>query len=119
MAMQKEWKTTVAATVAGEDLARGDFIAALNEIVETPPFWWDCSDGSVSPEEPVRTRYTAGNAGEPCKVIGVCLPFVYALTHRKQVVVIDTRRQQIVRLDRDCARAIWKKMKRHSKKSRR
>ena len=119
MAMQKEWKTTVAATVAGEDLACGDFIAALNEIVETPPFWWDCSDGSVSPEEPVRTRYTAGNAGEPCKVIGVCLPFVYALTHRKKVVVIDTRRQQIVRLDRDCARAIWKKMKRHSKKSRR
>jgi len=56
-----------------------------------------------------------GNArletGQPYKVIGVCLPFVNAKTHRGRGVVIDTRPRQLVRLDQACASVVWGKMK--------
>ena len=118
VATQPDLETTVAARVAGEDIACGDFVAVMNEIVELPSFLWGCSGVSLAPDEPVRIRYVASDAGQPYKVIGVCLPFVYAKTHRGRVVVIDTRQRQLVRLDQDCARAVWQTMKASLKKAR-
>ncbi len=102
---------SVAARVAGEDIARGDFVAVTNEIMELPSYYWSYSGAMLPPEEPVRIRFTARNAGQPYKVLGVCLPFVYAKTHRGRLIVIDTRQKQLVRLDRECARTVWQKMK--------
>ena len=110
--------TTMAARVAGEDIAGGDYVTVMNEIIELPSFLWCCSDASLAPDELVRLRCTARNAGQPYKVIGVCLPFVYGKTPRGRITVIDTRQQQIVRLDKDCANAVWAKMKSSSKKTR-
>ena len=45
--LQAEVKT--AATVAGEDLARGDFVSLLNETVEFPSFLWNCCDSTLPP----------------------------------------------------------------------
>jgi hypothetical protein len=115
---QAELQTTVAARIAGEDIACGDFVAVMNEIVELPSFLWSCSGVSLAPDEPVRIRCAANDAGHPYKVIGVCLPFIYAKTHRGRVIVIDTRQRQLVRLDRDCARTVWRKMKSRSRKAR-
>ena len=110
-ATQSALETTVAARVAGEDIACGDFVAVMSEIVELPSFLWDSTAASLAPDETVRLRLVPADAGQPYKVIAVCLPFVYVKTHRGSVVIIDSRRRQLVRLDYHCARGVWKKLK--------
>jgi len=111
--------TTVAARIAGEDIACGDFVSVLNEIVELPSFLWNGSAVSLSAEQPVRICYAASDAGHPKKVIGICLPFVYVRTPNGSVTTIDTRQRQLVRLNEDCASAVWNELtKSRSKKKR-
>ena len=100
-----------AATVAGEDLAYGDYIALLNETVDFPSFLWDACGASLSPHELVRLKVIPDNAGYPLRVIAICLPFVYAKTPSGETATIDTRRTQLVRLHRKCAKAIWKELR--------
>jgi hypothetical protein len=102
---------SAAATVAGEDLACGDYVALLNETVDFPSFLWDACGASLSPHELVRVKLIPGNAGHPLKVIAICLPFVYVKTPSGETATIDTRRTQLVRLNRKCAKAIWKKLR--------
>ena len=107
---------SVAARVAGEDIACGDFVTVTNEVVELPSFLWCSSAVGLAADEPIRLRFMARDAGVPLKVIGVCLPFVYARTSRGGVVTVDTRQNQLVRLDKECARAVWQQMKLVSRK---
>ncbi len=109
-------QTTVAARIAGEDINRGDYVTVLNEIVELPSFLWSCSSVSLAADEPVRTRYLPRDAGQPYKVIAVCLPFVYTKRPRGGVVAIDTRQQQLVRLDYDSGRSVWRQIRKGLKK---
>jgi hypothetical protein len=102
---------TVAATIAGEDLACGDFVARLNETNELPSFLWDSCGASLSPYELVRLKIIPASAGDPLKVIAVCLPFVYAKAPRGETVTIDTRRTQLVRLHRKSAKVVWKALR--------
>lgn len=111
-------ETTLAASVAGEDIACGDFIAVMNEVIELPSYLWSGCDISLPSDEPVRLRFLPCDSGEPRKVIAVCLPFVYAKKPNGSVVTLDVRRYQLLRLDRACARAAWKARK-PSKKRRR
>ncbi len=104
-------ETTLAASVAGEDIACDDFIAVMNEIVELPSYLWSGCDVSLPPDELVRLRFLPCDAGEPRKVIAVCLPFVYAKEPDGSVVTLDVRRHRLMRLDRSCARAAWKQRK--------
>jgi hypothetical protein len=101
---------TTSATVVGEDLASGDYVSLLNEIVEFPSFMWDSCGSSLSPYELVRLRVIPAGAGQPLRVIAICLPFVYAKTPSGEMATIDVRRTQLVRLDRKCAKAIWKEL---------
>lgn len=112
-----ESTTTVAARVAGEDISCGDFVTVLNETIELPSFLWSCSAVSLPPEEPVRIRYAADDAGWPRQVIGICLPFIYVKTHIGVVMPIDTRQRQLVRLDEACARNVWDELKPPKQKS--
>lgn len=104
-------ETTVASRIAGEDIACGDFVTVTSRIVEAPSFLWHHSETWLAPEEPVRIRFFAEDAGQPYKVIGVCLPFVYVKKYCGSLLILDTRQRQLVRLDRECARAIWKELK--------
>jgi hypothetical protein len=106
---------SAAATIAGEDLASGDYIALLNQTVDFPSFLWDACGASLSPHELVRLKVIPGNAGRPMRVIAICLPFVYAKTPKGKTATIDTRRTQLVRLDRKCAKVIWKELRRAPK----
>jgi hypothetical protein len=101
---------SAAATVAGEDLAGGDYVSLLNETVGFPSFLWDSCGAALSPHELVHLKVIPANAGHPLKVIAVCLPFVYAATPAGEMATIDTRRTQLVRLNRRCAKVIWKKL---------
>lgn len=115
---ETQFQTTVAARIAGEDLRRGDFVTVLNESFELPPFLWNCSDVALPADEPVCIRYMARDAGQPYKVIDVCLPFVYAKRATGGINIIDTRRQQLVRLDADRGRKVWKGIRKILKKKR-
>lgn len=109
--------TTVAARVAGEDIAKSDYVTILSEIIELPSFLWGCSSISLPADEPVRTRYLPRAVGEPHKVVAICLPFVYAKRPKGKLVAFDTRQQQLVRLDAATGRSLWNKMRKARKKS--
>lgn len=102
---------SVAATVAGEDLACGNYVALLNETVDFPSFLWDACGASLSPHELVRLKVIPSTAGHPMRVIAICLPFVYAETPSGEITTIDTRRAQLVKLHRKCAKVVWKELK--------
>ena len=108
--------TTVAARIAGEDIAKGDYVSILSEIIELPSYLWDCSGIAQPIDELVRLRYLPRAAGEPHKVVAVCLPFVYAKRPKGNLIAFDTRQQQLVRLDRDNGRSLWKQMGKTTKK---
>ena|SRR5208283_1533592 len=106
---------TAASRVAGEDLACGDYVSLLNETVDLPSFLWDSCGAALLPHELVRLRVIPANAGHPRKVIAICLPFVYVKTPSGEMAVIDTRRTQLVRLNRKCAKVIWKELQSRAK----
>jgi hypothetical protein len=100
----------VAATIAGEDLACGDYVALLNETIDCPSFLWNASDTRLSPHELVRLKVIPATAGEPLRVIAICLPFVYAKTPGGETVTVDTRRTQLVKLHRKIAKVVWREL---------
>jgi hypothetical protein len=108
---QLQPETSAAATIAGEDLAVGDYVALLNEMVELPSFLWDACGASLSPHELVRLKVIPKTAGHPLRVVAVCLPFVYTKTPGGETEIIDTRRVQLVKISRECAKAIWKRLR--------
>lgn len=111
-------KTTVVARVASEDIQQGDYVTVLNEIVEVPSFLWCCSNGTLPSDEPIRIRYMPTDAGQPFRVVVVCLPFVYAQRPKGGTVALDTRQHQLVRLDPESGRAVWKRLRKPSKRKR-
>ncbi len=108
---QPKSHTNVAARIVGEDIKRGDYVSVLNEIFELPSFLWCCTSSTLPPDEPVRSRYMSREAGQPFKVIVVCLPFVYARRPLGKLHTFDTRRHQLVRLDSESGRSVWKRMR--------
>lgn len=103
---------TLAALVAAEDLQCGDVIALLNEVYEYPSFLWLCDGQMTPPDQPVRIRWRARQAGRPLKVVAICLPFVFVETPARRCRTIDVRRCECVRLHRDYARMVWKRLRR-------
>jgi hypothetical protein len=71
----------------------------------------------LSPHELVRLKMIPANAGQPLRVIAICLPFVYARTPSGEMATIDTRRAQLVRLHRKCAKTIWKELQLRAEQS--
>lgn len=103
--------TSVVARVAGEDLKPGDFVTALTEMIEFPSFFWCCDSSSTPKDELVRLRYLPRDAGEPFKVIAVCLPFVYTKRSSGKLTTFDTRKHQLVKLDNMSGKKVWKRMR--------
>jgi hypothetical protein len=98
-------------TVAGEDLRVDDFIALFVQTWEFPSFFWNSCDHTLPPDELVRLTGIPDRAGQPLKVAGVCLPFVYALDPVRRMNTIDLRRTQVVRLDSTLAKSIWRSLR--------
>ncbi|QDU56762.1 hypothetical protein [Aeoliella mucimassa] len=109
-------ETSVAARVAGEDIKVGDHVAILHETVEFPSYLWGASAISLEAEEAVRVRVLPQYPGRFYKVIGVCLPFVYAKGHEGGVIGFDTRQQQLVRIDSNMAREVLRELRSKKKK---
>jgi hypothetical protein len=105
--------TTVATTVAGEDVHCGDYVTLHSTTCEVPSYMWD--QAMLPSTELVRLKVIPGEAGTPLKVFAVCLPFIYAKSAAGDVRTLDLRRQQIVRLDRAAAKVVWNALKPNSK----
>jgi len=110
-------QSTVARSAAPEDLARGDYVAVLNEVVEAPTWhWFDLA--AHPPEEPIRVRIMSLDSGTPVKVQAVCLPFVCVQHPDGWTETLDLRRVQLVHVSRSYARCVWKSVRKQKKRSR-
>jgi hypothetical protein len=102
-------KTSVAATVAPEDVKCGDFVAVLTEIIELPSYYWFDTDPNKR-DEVIRVRCIPTASGMPLKVKAICLPFVFVKSPARPYETLDVRRVQLVRLSEDYAKTIWKSL---------
>ena len=102
--------TTVAASVAPEDLKIGDFVAVLNEVIEYPSFFWFDLD-ATNRDELVRIRYIPSGSGMPLKVKAICLPFVFVKPPIGQSETVDIRKVQLVRLNERYGKTVWKDLR--------
>ena len=100
-------KTSLAASVAPEDLKCGDFVAVLNEILECPSFFW-CDPVPSAPDQLVRLRTWASDGGVPLKIKAICLPFVFLKSPDGFSQTVDVRRVELVRLDKRYAKTVRK-----------
>ncbi len=94
--------TSLAASLAPEDVKIGDFIAPLTRTYELPSYLWN----DAYTNEIVRLQITAHDAGRPMKVKAICLPFVYVSLRKKKRQIIDVRTTQIARVDKHYARQV-------------
>jgi hypothetical protein len=109
--------TTVAATLAPEDVACGDYVALLKTTFELPTYMWDAAQAMLPVDEVIRLKMIPADAGVPLKVFAICLPFVYAKNATGELKTLDLRREQIVRLNRDSAKLVWGELKPEKKKT--
>ena len=102
--------TSLAASVAPEDLKCGDYVAVLKEIIEVPSFhWFDITP--CKRDELVRMQCIPTGSGVPLKINAVCLPFVFVKQPLGQCETIDVRRVQLVRLNEQYARKVRKRLR--------
>ena len=102
--------SSIAATVAPEDLRRGDFIAVLSEIIELPSFLWT-ETLSSGQSELVRIRHLPTEDRAPLKIKAICLPFVFVKQPSGQFQTLDVRLASLVRLEKGYAKAVWKTLR--------
>lgn len=107
--------TNVAARIASEDIKPGDFVTTLTELIEFPSFLWSCDSLAAPKDELVRLRCLPREAGEPFKVIVICLPFVYTRRANGTLTTFDTRKHQLVKLDNRSGKKVWKRMRRKAR----
>ena len=121
---EKRDEITLAKSIAPEDLVRGEYVAILNETHEFISFLWNCDSTVLPPNQTVKIQWQSQNEGLPFKIIDLCLPFIFVKepngTHRS----LDMRKYQLVRLNKNYAKRVWKildtsskeKKKKNSKK---
>ncbi len=101
---------SLAATVAGDDLGVGQYVALLSEVKEyLSIFWDDCAGSGLSPRETVRIPFMPTSAGEPLKIEAICLPFVFVRTPSGDHRSLDIRMVRLARLDAAYAKFVLKK----------
>lgn len=103
--------TTLAKTLAPEDVRRGDYVAVLDTEYEFPKIVWQCDSGAWGESQVIRVRLRP-REGEPLlRVYEVCVPFVFVEPPNGAPSTIDLRSSRIARLDPDCAVRVWKRMR--------
>ncbi len=106
-----ETKTTLAKSLAPEDVRVGQYVAVLRVTYEVPSYVWDGCDSFGERNELVRLAMVPDEPAEPLKVKAVCLPFVLVRSSSGHVRGLDVRRFHLARLDDTYARTAWKASK--------
>ncbi|HZZ74163.1 MAG TPA: hypothetical protein VFE24_18145 [Pirellulales bacterium] len=100
-------RSLIAATVAPEDLRRGDYVAIASEIIEVPSFLWTDNLPGVR-DDLVRLRRLPTDDRAPRKVKEICLPFIFVKLPSGEHQTIDIRLASLVRLQKSYAKNVWK-----------
>ena len=94
-------------SVAPEDLRRGDFVA----VVHTTEEFLLVAGGSWRPTiQTARATRIPDDAGQPLKVVQVCVPFVLVKLPDGQHRTLDLRRHRLARLDSSYGRKAFKRL---------
>ncbi len=113
------FRSSVAKTLAHEDIQLGDFVTMLYAIAELPSFLW-CADAATLPRhESIRFQFVPAKAGIPLKVKAICLPFVFVKRPFGDKRTLDVRRCRLARLDREYASVTWKAYRKANSKHKR
>jgi hypothetical protein len=107
-------ETILSRSLAAEDLACGDFVAILHEIVEWPSFFWHCDGQLLPPDEPVRLQCRVADGGTPLKVKAISLPFVFVKEPCGQHKILDVRQHRLVRLSSEYSKPVWKALEKQA-----
>ena len=97
--------SSLAKSLAPEEIRVGDFVAVLYEIHEIPAYWMCCEPTFGEEDRLVRLKMTPQKTGQPLKVRAVCLPFVLVKPQKGKVQTIDIRRFRLARLTPEYAEA--------------
>jgi len=108
--LQDREASSIAATVAPEDLRCGDFVAILSELIELPSFFWDNTVPSERGEL-VRLRRLPTDERAPLQVKAICLPFVFVQWPSGRCQTLDVRLETLARLERGYAKQVWKSLR--------
>jgi hypothetical protein len=106
-------KSSLACSIAPEDIRRGHYVTVLHVIDEYLPFLFD-KPGT----EPVAIRWRPTSQAQPLEVVDVCLPFVTVVKASGGVLTLDVRRHELARLDDGYARRVVKRLRAHRAKRR-
>lgn len=106
--------TSLAASIAPEDIRTGEFVTILNETLEFPAAFL-CNAAYSGADDVVRIQLKPSDSGRPMKVIAVCLPFVHVCLPRGKRQTLDVRKVQLVRLTNRYAKTVWRTSKKKSK----
>lgn len=109
-------RTTLAKSLAPEEVRAGDWVAVLYEVQEYTLLTWECDVPPAERDEVVRVAITPDDGGEPLEVKAVCLPFVLVKPHKGKLRQIDVRRNRLARLDPSFAKVWITEKKRRKKK---
>jgi hypothetical protein len=101
-------KSSLACSIAPEDVRRGHYVAVLHVVDEYLPFLFD-KPGT----EPVAIRWLPTSQTQPLEVVDVCLPFVTVVRANGAVCTLDVRRHELARLDDGYARRVVKHLRAH------
>ncbi|QDS96854.1 hypothetical protein [Adhaeretor mobilis] len=107
--------TTLARSLAPEEVRVNDWVGVLYEVCELPLIMWECGVEATEREEIVRLAITPYGDCEPLHVRAVCLPFVLVKPKKGKVRQIDVRRQRLARLDPAFAK-VWAQKSRKKKR---
>jgi len=84
-------------SAAPEDLQPGDYVALSEMMVQLLP-----SDAETlatgDTVTPLRVKVMPCDAGEPAKILAICLPFVTAVHAQGDVLTYDLRQERLVKL---------------------
>lgn len=108
--------TSLAKSLAPEEIRRGDYVTALHVVSEWPSWYWDDDDALHPRDELVRIRSVPCDEAEPLEVVSVCLPFVLVKTPQREGKVLDVRRMRLARLDRSFAKRARRELQRREKR---
>lgn len=105
---EKPLKLSTSRAVAAEDLRVGDAVAVAYVTLQV------LASDDPSPGEThnrvLKADVIPYDAGDPLRIVGVCLPFALAENVHKKHVTLDVRRQYLVKLDPAYTRRAFKKL---------
>lgn len=110
-----ETTTTLARSLAPEEIRPGTYVSVLHEVKEFLP--WACQiDPALSRPEPVSVRWLPEDEPEPLRVLEVCLPFVLVQRPRGRARTLDVRRVRLAGLSESYGETAFKRLRRRRKK---